>query len=61
MSVVGAKVLLFTASGLMVGNIYRDVMHWVVTLNMRDWFWVLLASVAFGAFCMRGFGSRSSY
>ncbi len=45
----------------MVGNIYRDVMHWVVTLNMRDWFWVLLASVAFGAFCMRGFGSRSSY
>ena len=26
----------------MVGNLYRDVMHWVVTLNMRDWFWVLL-------------------
>lgn len=45
----------------MVGQIYREVMHWVVTLNMRDWFWVLLGSVAFGAFCMRGFGSRSSY
>ncbi len=40
---------------------FSSVMHWVVTLNMRDWFWILLASVAFGAFCMRGFGSRNSY
>jgi len=40
---------------------YRGVMHWVVTLNMRDWFWVLIGCVAFGVFCMRGFGSRNSY
>jgi len=40
---------------------YLSVMHWVVTLNMRDWFWILLGCVLFGVFCMRGFGSRSSY
>jgi hypothetical protein len=40
---------------------YLSAMHWVVTLNMRDWFWILLGCVVFGVFCMRGFGSRSSY
>jgi hypothetical protein len=40
---------------------YVTAMQWVVRLNMRDWFWVLIGCVAFGVFCMRGFGSRNSY
>lgn len=40
---------------------YLSAMQWVVTLNMRDWFWVLIGCVIFGVFCMRGYGSRTSY
>ncbi|MCE9605353.1 MAG: hypothetical protein K8U03_10685 [Planctomycetia bacterium] len=45
----------------MLYQAYRSVMHWVVTLNMRDWFWILLGCVVFGVFSMRGFGSRNKY
>ena len=30
-------------------------------LNRQEWMYVLVGVVAFGAFCMRGFGSRNNY
>lgn len=30
-------------------------------LNRQQWMYVLMGVVAFGAFCMRGFGSRNNY
>lgn len=45
----------------MLYQAYVSAMQWVVRLNMRDWFWVLIGCVIFGVFCMRGYGSRSSY
>jgi uncharacterized membrane protein len=39
-------------TGLMRAICHMTMYHWVV---------VMVVSMAFGAFCMRGFGSRHSY
>lgn len=44
-----------------MGDVFRSTMHWFMTLSTQEWLYVLLATVAFGAFCMRGFGSRHNY
>jgi hypothetical protein len=35
--------------------------RWADSLNMQQWMLVLLAVLAAGAFCLKGFGSRSNY
>lgn len=40
---------------------YRMAMRHVEHLDTQDWLLVFIVAVAIGAFCMRGFGSRSHY
>jgi len=42
-------------------HLYNQAMQWAGELSMRQWFLALLVVVLIGLFCMRGFGSRSSY
>jgi hypothetical protein len=42
-------------------HLYNQTMQWASELSMRQWFFVLIGAVLIGLFCMRGFGSRSSY
>lgn len=44
-----------------MGHYYRVVMNYVEHLGTQEWLLVFIAAVAIGAFCMRGFGSRSRY
>lgn len=47
-----------------VGTMWQAYHKAVLTVNhfgMQEWFFVLVGVVIFGAFCMRGFGSRSGY
>jgi len=37
------------------------VFKWLDGLTTREWFVVLLFVVAWGVFCMRGFGSRKHH
>jgi hypothetical protein len=37
------------------------ITRWFMTLNSQEWLYVLIGTVAFGLFCMRGFGSRNNY
>lgn len=45
----------------MLGEIWRAVMHWFMTLNSQEWLYVLLGTLAAGMLCMRGYGSRHNY
>lgn len=40
---------------------YSDAMHFIARLDKQEWLGVLVAVTIIGFFCMRGFGSRSSY
>ncbi len=40
---------------------YRIAMNEIEHLDPQGWLLVFLVAVAIGAFCMRGFGSRSNY
>ncbi len=54
----------FSASlpfGDVVSDAYNRTMHWFYSLDMQGWFLVLCGAVVLGAFCLRGFGSRSNY
>lgn len=48
-----------------VGSWFRvgldDGWHWILSLNMQEWFILLGLTAAAGFCCMRGFGSRGSY
>lgn len=44
-----------------MGEVWKAGIHWFMTLSVQEWFYVLLGTVAFGAFCMRGFASRNGY
>jgi hypothetical protein len=41
--------------------VYNKVSAWANELSSQQWFWVLIGVTVIGAFCMRGFGSRSKY
>lgn len=43
------------------GDAFRKGLHWFMTLNAQEWLYVLISTVAFGMYCMRGFRSRSGY
>ena len=40
---------------------YDKSMSKILTMNKTEWLLVLGFVVAFGAFCMRGFGSRKNF
>lgn len=42
-------------------EIYRSFMNWFTRLDREELFFALVAVMLIGFFCMRGFGSRSSY
>jgi len=42
-------------------QISNAAFRWAESLSMSHWLLVLLGVVAVGAFCMKGFGSRSNY
>ena len=42
-------------------QVSNTAVRWAESLSMSQWLLVLLAVVAVGAFCLRGFGSRSNY
>ena len=39
----------------------NSLISFATRLNRQEWMYVLAGVVAFGAFCMRGFGSRNNY
>ena len=41
--------------------IANDAMRYMEQLGTQQWFFLLAAVMAVGAFCLRGFGSRNSY
>jgi len=45
----------------MWNHVSNTVFRWAESLNMSQWLLVLLVVVAVGAFCLKGFGSRSNY
>ncbi|MCE9553614.1 MAG: hypothetical protein K8T91_09620 [Planctomycetes bacterium] len=42
-------------------HVSNAALRWAESLNMSQWLLVLLVVVAVGAFCLKGFGSRSNY
>lgn len=44
-----------------MAHIWTDIVRTINNMGMREWFWVLMGLIIFGAFCLRGFGSRSKY
>jgi hypothetical protein len=40
---------------------WSALMHGISHMNTYHWVGVMVVAMAFGAFCMRGFGSRHSY
>ncbi len=42
-------------------QVYNMMLQFVDGLGRQEWFYVLIGVVVIGAFCMRGFGSRSNY
>jgi hypothetical protein len=40
---------------------WNGLMHAISHMNTSHWVAVMVVAMAFGAFCMRGFGSRSAY
>jgi len=42
-------------------RISNSAFRWAESLSMAEWMLVLLCVVAVGAFCLKGFGSRSKY
>ena len=44
-----------------VGQLFHEAMNVAERMGTRDWVLVLAGLVVVGWFCLRGFGSRSSY
>lgn len=44
-----------------MAHLLKTVVRWMMTLNMQDWFLVLVGTVVIGAYFLRGHGSRSEY
>lgn len=44
-----------------MGDLWTNFVRWFMTLNMQEWFLVLVGIVVLGAFWLRGHGSRSEY
>jgi len=42
-------------------QVVHTMLRYLEGLSLREWLLVLIAVVAIGVFCLRGFGSRSSY
>lgn len=42
-------------------NWYNACMRSIDRFDLQDWLFIFLLVVLIGAFCMRGFGSRSNY
>jgi hypothetical protein len=42
-------------------TVVNTVTRWVDSLNSTEWFVVLIAVLALGALCLKGFGSRAKY
>lgn len=47
--------------GRWIRTALNDGWHWVVSLNLQEWFLLLGIAAAAGFLCMRGFGSRTEY
>lgn len=39
----------------------NELIRYVERMDVQQWFFLLLVVVVLGAFCLRGFGSRSQY
>jgi hypothetical protein len=44
-----------------VSQAWNGAMQWINHLDRNAWLLVLCGVLAIGAFCLRGFGSRSNY
>lgn len=44
-----------------MSRIYHSLMTTIDHLDIQDWLLVFVGVVIIGIFCLRGFGSRSSY
>jgi hypothetical protein len=44
-----------------VRNALSPIFKWTGKLDESEWFFIFVAVVVVGLFCLRGFGSRSSY
>ncbi len=45
----------------MITHYFNSLFQFFDRLNSHQWIWVLIAIVALGFYCMRGFGSRAKY
>jgi len=45
----------------LVTSLYRDVMWYMDGMDTHEYVVVLLGVIVLGFFCLRGFGSRTSY
>jgi|GEM_PF-2201494 len=37
---------------------YRQLDRWIQQMEIQDWLWVFLVTLAIGVICMRGLGGR---
>jgi hypothetical protein len=44
-----------------ISRAWNDALQWIDHLDRNAWLLVLCGVLAIGAFCLRGFGSRSNY
>ena len=44
-----------------VSRAWNEGLHFIYEMDRQEWFVVLCGVVIIGAFCLRGFGSRSNY
>ena len=57
---LGAPLCFVLADGY-VSEAWRGAVNFVYHLDRQEWLLVLCGVVIIGAFCLRGFGSRSNY
>jgi hypothetical protein len=44
-----------------MSELWTIVVRWFMSLNMQEWFLVLVSIVVVGSMWLRGYGSRSEY
>lgn len=44
-----------------MNHYFREIMRYVDRMGIHEWFWVLIAVIVVGVFCLRGVGSRSQH
>jgi len=57
---LGAPLCFVLADGY-VSQAWNGALHFIYGLDRQAWLLVLCGVVIIGAFCLRGFGSRSNY